>query len=322
MVTAAGMLVIAVISLAGLIIDDRTLVGAPIWLKPLKFGISLAVYSLTLAWLIPMLGRGRRVASRLGTVIGVAVFSEMAIIAGQAARGRMSHFNFATSLDATLFSIMGVTIMVVWAATLWIGVLLMIQRIGARPVTLALRASVVIALGGMAIGFLMTSPTADQIASMSSAPPTVIGAHSVGVPDGGAGLPLVGWSTEGGDLRVGHFVGMHALQALPLLAFLLALASRRLGRLRDEPLRSQIVLIAGFFYGAITVLVTWQALRGQSLVAPDALTLTALAAITVASAAALVFALLRPARALVVEPAVPAEQILADAPAHPVGATR
>jgi hypothetical protein len=191
---------------------------------------------------------------------------------------------------------MGVTIVVVWLATLWIGVLLMIQRIGDRPTALAIRFGIVIALGGLATGFLMTNPTSDQLARMDTAPPTLVGAHSVGVPDGGAGLPILGWSTEGGDLRAGHFVGMHALQALPLLAFLLVLASRRFARLSDEQLRTRLVLTFAAVHAALTLLVIWQALRGQPLLSPDALTLSALLAIAVAAAIGLVAAFTRPAR--------------------------
>ena len=50
--TAVGllMLVAAVLSLVGVFVDPRIITGAPAWLKPFKFAISIAVYSLTLAW--------------------------------------------------------------------------------------------------------------------------------------------------------------------------------------------------------------------------------------------------------------------------------
>jgi hypothetical protein len=104
------------------------------------------------------------------------------------------------------------------------------------------------------------------------------------VPDGGPGLPLVGWSTTGGDLRIGHFVGLHALQAMPILAFLL---SRFLGAWLDERSRARLLAVTGVAYGALTVLLTWQALRGQPLLRPDALTLAALTTLVGATAAAI-----------------------------------
>ena len=107
--------------------------------------------------------------------------------------------------------------------------------------------------------------------------------HAVGVPDGGPGLPLVGWSTTGGDLRIAHFVGMHALQGLPLLAAALA----AVGRL-DEKTRVGLVRIAAAAWTGLVVLLAWQALRAQPLLAPDAVTLAALATLVAVTGAATV----------------------------------
>ena len=50
-------------------------------------------------------------------------------------------------------------------------------------------------------------------------------AHSVGGADGGAGLPFVNWSVTHGDLRVAHFFALHAVQLLPLTAWVLRKAN-------------------------------------------------------------------------------------------------
>lgn len=291
MVLVATMLLLIAVSAAGLVLDDRILLGVPIWIKPMKFAISFVVYGLTFAWLISLLDEGRRrLGRRFGTVIAVSGIVEVAFIVAQVARGRQSHFNTATTLDNALFALMGATIAILWLASLAIAVLLMRQPIADRPAALAIRFGLVIALAGLAVGFLMLKPTPDQAATAATAPPTVLGAHSVGVPDGGAGLPLANWSTEAGDLRVGHFVGMHALQALPLLAAGLALGARSVRRLRAERSRARLVTVGAVAYAGLTVLVTWQALRGQSLLHPDALTLAAAAVLLVATGAGAVWA--------------------------------
>ncbi|MEU0157738.1 hypothetical protein ABZ154_02530 [Streptomyces sp. NPDC006261] len=277
----------ALVSAVGLMADDRLLVGAPIWAKPFKFAVSFAAYGLTLAWMLAHLTRGRRAGWWAGNVVVLTSLVEMAIITLQVVRGKRSHFNSATPLDTALFSAMGATIIVLWAATLMIAVLLLRARIADRAAAWAIRGGVLIALVGAGLGFRMTQPSAEQRAAGNLDTADVIGAHSVGVPDGGPTMPLTGWSTTGGDLRMPHFVGMHALQLIPLFLVALVLLAPRITRLRDAELRLRLVRVVTAGYAGLVALTTWQALRGQPLIAPDAATLTATGVLLAAVAAGL-----------------------------------
>lgn len=273
---------LTVVTLVGRLVDDRELLGVNLWEKPLKFAISGTIYAVTWAWIIGHFTRWQRAAWWAGTVIAVTLAIELVIIVGAAAAGMTSHFNVSTPLSTTLWSIMAAAITTLWVATFVAGVALW-RNPGADPARqAAIRTGVAISLLGMGLAFLMTGPTAEQLNDFQG----IAGAHAVGVADGGPGLPLLGWSTVGGDLRIPHFIGMHALQALPLLALLLELGARRGGVLRDAGVRRGLVLTGAGAYLAAVGLVTMQALRGQSIVAPDALTLWIGAAIAAASLAA------------------------------------
>ncbi|MGZ3147391.1 hypothetical protein ACVDFE_36470 [Lentzea chajnantorensis] len=269
-----SMVVLVPVALLGLLLDDRTVVNSPIWLKPLKFAVSLSVYAFTLAWLLTYLKRFQRVGWWAGTVLAVAGAAEMVVIVGQVVRGKRSHFNFETPLDAALFSIMGSTIVVLWVTHAIVAVLLWRTEIENRALAWSIRLGLVISFLGLGVGFLMTQPKPGQALDGDT-----LGAHTVGAPDGGAYMALTGWSTEHGDLRVGHFVGMHALQVLPVVV---ALLGRRAN--------ARFAWVASGSFLGVFLLVTWQALRGQSLAQPDGTTLLALAGIVVATALGVVWA--------------------------------
>lgn len=283
-----AMAALAVVCAVGIVVDPRVLVGAPIWLKPFKFAVSFVLYGVTLAWMLSLLPRRSRLAERMATLIVAIAVTENVWIVGQVVRGQTSHFNDSTPLNLILFAAMGAAIGVLFFAHLVLGIVVLIRRIP----DLVARRAVGWGLGLSLVGMVAAVPMA--LPGQDPGIEGVAGAHSVGVPDGGAGLPLVGWSTMGGDLRIGHFVGLHALQALPLLAILLNRFATRL----DERTRARLVVVAGAAYGVLTVMLTWQALRGQALLRPDAVTLAAVAALVVATAtaAALVLAHAAPLR--------------------------
>jgi hypothetical protein len=275
----AAMVVTLVVALVGLVADPRVITGAPAWLKPMKFAVSIAIYCFTMLWLLTFVKGRPRLTALVAWVTAAGLGVEMVLIVGQVVRGTTSHFNIATPFDAAVWSSMGAIIVSVWAASLLLTVLLVLQR-GLDPTfAWSLRLGLAVAAVGMGVAFLMTTPTPEQLAGGS---PTIAGAHSVGVADGGPGMPVTGWSTVGGDVRVPHFFGLHGLQVLAVIGYGLAvfpLAWLRTGH------RVALVWTAALAYLGLVVLLTWQALRGQPLIAPDGATLGAVGALVGVTAA-------------------------------------
>lgn len=287
MILAAAMAALGVIALGGLLFDDRSLVNAPIWLKPLKFTISVGLYAVTLAWLIGQLTRARRVGWWLGTVFAVGLGMDMALLFWQIGfRGRTLHFNQETPVDQMINNLVATGAFSGWGATAAIAVLLLFQRLPDRAMNSALRAGAALSVAGIGIAMMMFGPNEQQRAEFRTGErPSIIGAHAVGVPDGGPGLPVLGWSTVGGDLRIPHFFGIHAIQVLPLVAFGLLMLARRHPVLESEFVRRNLVRTASVGFAGVLALLTWQARRGQSIVHPDFWTLLAGAGIVAVVAA-------------------------------------
>jgi hypothetical protein len=283
---AIGSLALLVFALLAQLVDGRLVLGASVWAKPAKFGASVALTAFTLALLLRHLevpARGRRWAVGLVTWL---IALELAIITVQAARGVPSHFNAATPVDVALFAIMGIGIAVVTLAIGYLGVRAFRQRFTDRALGWGIRLGFATMLFGSAIGGLMTTPTAAQRAQLRAGEhPALVGAHTVGAPDGGPGLPVTLWNRQAGDLRVPHFIGLHALQLLPLAGWLLGRRRRRDG--------AALTMIAGAGYLGMTAIALIGALRGRPLLDPDGLVvvLTCLVVVTCAVTASVVVAL-------------------------------
>jgi hypothetical protein len=210
--------------------------GISSWYKPMKFALSTFLYSWAMAWFVYYLPSFNTTAFSWSVVVLLGF--EVAYIALQAGRGQLSHYNVSTPLYSALFSAMALAATLVTIYTAYVAILFFASDFNLLPnyyvwaIRLGLIIFVIFSFEGFAMGSRM--------------------AHTVGVADGSKGIPLFNWSLSHGDLRIAHFVGMHALQVLPLLSFYL---------LKN----TKATILVGMLYGLLALLVLIQALNGISI---------------------------------------------------------
>jgi len=239
------------------LLDDRQVNDVDIWLKPLKFFISLAIYYATLAWFhgyLPAEVRTKRLGRVLVGLPLVVGLLEMTWLLATAALGQPAHFNQSAPVYAVSYAMAGLGATLLMLTALVTGVL--VGRAKEPGLPGAFRLAVVL---GSVIAFAGTMITAGFLASGSG--------HWVGgVHSDAGGLPLLGWSRTGGDLRIAHFFALHALQAVPLLGWVVTRAGAGGGG-ADAADRGRAVVWAGaaLYAGWITFTFLW-ALAGRPLV--------------------------------------------------------
>lgn len=231
-------------------VDARLIDGVPVWMKPLKFALSFTVLFCTLAVVETRLSPKSRdgwILRVVGWVMAAAFLSEMAYMMYQAGRAEPSHFNVSTPFHRVMYEgVMAAGAVSLIAGTAVIG--WVVKRDKGADFSLAMREGVWL---GCLLTFLLTLITAGYL--------SVNGGHFVGLhPETAPTIPLFGWSGVTGDLRPAHFVALHAMQALPLIA--LWLDRRGLsGSVRT-------IRLAAIGYAALTLAVFGQALLQMPLI--------------------------------------------------------
>lgn len=218
------------------LVDPRELQGAYVWTKPAKFFFSVGIYFWTIGWLMEYL-QNRNFVKRISWGIWILMLIELVIITYQASLGKLSHFNISSLFDGILFQIMGVAI--VLNSVLVILVFLRFRKINDLPpgYLMGIRLGLLIFLVAGFEGFVMS----------------VNLKHTIGAVDGQEGFPFLGWAKAYGDLRIFHFLGLHALQVLPIVAWLF---------LRNDPKK---VLTFGLVYFLLSFGTFWMALQGKGI---------------------------------------------------------
>jgi hypothetical protein len=237
-----GFLLLALVLLP---FDNRLVTSLPVWVKPMKFALSGLMYLWTLAWLLADLpAQAQRAVRRISWGVGLSMVVEMVCITGQAARGTTSHYNIASGFDILVFNLMGVFIMLNTVLTIWAVYLVWRHRPhGTVGYVWGVRLGLLLFLIGSVLGGMMIH----------------LNQHTVGAPDGGPGLPGIGWSTRAGDLRIAHFLGLHALQVVPLLGWFIG---------RTLPNRAVLLTWLGAaLYASLVATLFMQAMHGRPLLA-------------------------------------------------------
>lgn len=207
--TIAGLLNIGLFIVGAVLtqFDSRVLLGINIWVKPMKFSASFAITTLSFAWIIHYVSHYKRVSKFIAWGIVLTLSIEIVCIWGQSARGVTSHFNFGSAFDGMVFGIMGIAI-AIFIVLNGILLILLFRKIPKLPL---------VYLWGIRLGLLLFI-----LGALEGSVMIINSAHTVGLPDGGLGLKFLNWSIKAGDLRIAHFVGMHALQILPLTGYLIS----------------------------------------------------------------------------------------------------
>ncbi len=218
-------------------VDARELYGISVWVKPAKFYTSLAVHFFTVAWamsLAPEIAAKRSVRWSVWALL-LSAWGELFYITYRASQGEASHFNVGTALNSALYNLMGIGSVVLVVAPMVIATVAWRakpQSFMREAVAIGFAVAMVLAL---VVGFTLGGNTSHWIG---------------GDQTDATGLSIFKWSTTGGDLRVAHFVGLHAMQIVPLSA----VSGRRV-----------VVLATACCITIVTLLAYWQALNGVPL---------------------------------------------------------
>jgi hypothetical protein len=247
-----ALLLMSIASLALTLLDSRQFQGVSVWLKPFKFQLSTGVYLLTLAlfmvWL-PVAALRTKTARYAVWAAVVSGMFEVGYITWQGSQGLASHFNTQTPFFATMYTLMGVGAVVLASASMALSILIARNPSYALPPALTL--SIVLGLG---LTFFIGTAFGGYLSAQQAG-------HWVGgVLSDSGGLPLVKWSRSGGDLRVAHFFGIHAMHFIPATAVVLHLA----GISQMRAVRAVWIFAVSF-----TVFCTWtfvQALQGLAFI--------------------------------------------------------
>jgi hypothetical protein len=227
-------------------VDKTQILGISRWTKPSKFAISIAIYLLTIAYILSYFPANHLAkAQNYAFWFALLMLVEIICITIQAIRGETSHYNITSGFNILMFNLMGIAILIntIFLVLLTKDFFVLSLNMPADMLWAVRLGLILMLLGSLESGLMLR-----------------ISQHTVGQADGGAGLPYLNWSTVAGDLRVAHFVGLHALQILIGLVLL----NQYFHFFTSDFSKITLVSLMSLLILSIFVLTAWQALAGRA----------------------------------------------------------
>ncbi len=232
-------------TLGAMALDERLHNGINIWIKPFKFDVALFMYVATLAvfarW-IPQDSRQKAWFKIFNWVVVIAILFEIIWIKGAAAAGTSSHFNIASPLMTAAYTFAGLAAVTLTCGSLVYGFLIYRNK----DTGLSNAMHFAIWFGSIS----MTVMTIIVASYMSAQTGHLVGGNLLDTE----AMPIMGWATDGGDLRVAHFFASHIIHVLPLFVLYTSWV------FKSENIRATVGVAV--LYSAFTFYTLWEAMNG------------------------------------------------------------
>jgi hypothetical protein len=226
------MLITLILTYAWSLNDHRFIREVGIWVKPMKFMASTALFALTTVWVLKVAHSNVDQTYAYDWIVALLVATslfEVVYISYQASQGSGSHYNVSDPFHAFMFGVMAIAAVGLTASQAWLAWEIWKEQKSA---------DIPVETLGVIIGLLLTFV-------LSTISGFMLGGNQ---PPAGQGLPIVGWHLYK-DIRPAHFLGVHAQQFIPILGLL---AAKFMGSF------AQTGLIAGsLLYVALWGVSTW-----------------------------------------------------------------
>ena len=215
--------------------DQRVLREVGVWVKPMKFMASTAMFALTTVWVIKVahsrVDQTDAFAGIVALLVTTSLF-EVVYISYQAFQGSASHYNVGDPFHAFMFGLMGLFAVGLTASQAWLAWEIWNEQ---------KHADLPVETWGVIIGLVLTFV-------LSTVSGFMLGGNQ---PPAGQGLPFVGWHLQK-DIRPAHFLAVHAQQLIPLWGLVAAKCM--------ESFSTTAFIVGSFLYVLLWATSTWLSL--------------------------------------------------------------